>query len=124
MFSKFNYFTENAGEGARGGSAASSHWCWRPIWLALPGLVSNGRLGSCLGVARIDFQAILPCKDARPMSNSVSGFLRRHRFVLALLLLFIALSAKYSRKALHNRSAVNRWLPQIIEMENGQDISR
>src|SRR4051794_25581688 len=58
------------------------------------------------------------------MSNWVSNFLRRHGFVLALLLLFVGLSAKYSRKALHNRSAVNRWLPQIVEMENGQDISR
>jgi len=35
-----------------------------------------------------------------------------HGFVLALLLLFVGLSAKYSRKAFHNRSAVNRWLPQ------------
>src|SRR6478672_3530850 len=43
--------------------------------------------------------------------------LRRYWFVAALLALFFALSIKYSHKALHNRSAIVRWQPQLYAVE-------
>ena len=44
-------------------------------------------------------------------------------FVLALVLFFLALSIQYGWKAGHNRSAFERWWPQIIAMGDGVDIA-
>jgi hypothetical protein len=45
-------------------------------------------------------------------------------FVLALLLLFLALGVRYSFKVLDDRSAFRRWQPQVLDLERGIDISR
>ncbi len=44
-------------------------------------------------------------------------------FVVALLLLFLALGVKYSVKVLAGGGAISRWQPQIRELENGEDIA-
>src|SRR5262245_5534797 len=43
-------------------------------------------------------------------------------FVLGLLLLFVALSAQYTAKALANRSAFERWRPQLDGLDRGENI--
>src|SRR5262245_39147871 len=48
----------------------------------------------------------------------------RRWFVAALLLLFAALSVRYSLKVLDNRSAFRRWQPQLLELQSGTDISQ
>jgi hypothetical protein len=45
-------------------------------------------------------------------------------FILGLLLLFVALSVRYSFKVLANRSAFVRWQPQVQEMGHGVDIAQ
>jgi alpha-1,2-mannosyltransferase len=45
------------------------------------------------------------------------------RLALALALIFSALGVKYTLKALDNRSAFQRWRPQVLELEQGLDIS-
>jgi hypothetical protein len=53
-------------------------------------------------------------------SLAISG----HRwFMVALVLLFIALSVRYSFKVRANRSAFSRWQPQVLGLENGVDLS-
>src|SRR4051812_39845040 len=44
-------------------------------------------------------------------------------FVPALLLLFVVLGLKYSKKAFDHRSAILRWQPQIQALDQGVDIS-
>ena len=45
-------------------------------------------------------------------------------FILGLLLLFAAVSVSYSLKALHNRSAFDRWRQMVVlGVESGEDIS-
>jgi hypothetical protein len=44
-------------------------------------------------------------------------------FVALLLLLFAALSVRYSFKVLDNRSAFTRWQPQVLDIEHGTDLS-
>ena len=58
------------------------------------------------------------------MLTALTAFLRRHWFILALAILFVGLGAKYSKKALQNRSAILRWQPQVLAMEQGEDISQ
>jgi hypothetical protein len=43
-------------------------------------------------------------------------------FVLGLLLLFVVLSAQYTAKALANRSAFERWRPQLDGLDRGENI--
>ena len=45
-------------------------------------------------------------------------------FFACLLLLFAAVSVQYSFKVLKGRSAINRWAPQLQQMENGEDIHK
>ncbi len=45
-------------------------------------------------------------------------------FVGGMLLLFVAVSVQYSYKAARGKSAINRWTPQIQQMESGEDIHR
>jgi hypothetical protein len=47
----------------------------------------------------------------------------RRWFLLVLGALIAALSVQYSHKALSQRSAIMRWQPQILELEEGVDIS-
>jgi hypothetical protein len=47
----------------------------------------------------------------------------RRWFAVALVVLFLGLGVKYSFKALANRSAFDRWRPQVQAMEQGIDIS-
>jgi hypothetical protein len=75
----------------------------------------------------LTYAADSSCKDARRMrtvslrsSFASSG---SRWFVLALVLFFVALSVQYGWKALHNRSAIQRWQPQISDLQNGVDIS-
>ena len=44
-------------------------------------------------------------------------------FVFILVLFFVALSIQYGWKAWHNRSAFERWQPQISDLGNGVDIA-
>jgi alpha-1,2-mannosyltransferase len=45
-------------------------------------------------------------------------------FILGLLVLFMAVSVSYSLKALHNRSAFDRWRQMVVlGVESGEDIS-
>ncbi len=45
-------------------------------------------------------------------------------FIVGLLLLFMAVSVSYSLKALHNRSAFDRWRQMVVlGVESGEDIS-
>src|SRR5438128_10949342 len=46
----------------------------------------------------------------------------RRLFVLALMLLFAALGAQYTFKALHHRSAFVRWREQILQLDSGTNI--
>jgi alpha-1,2-mannosyltransferase len=48
----------------------------------------------------------------------------RRWFVAGLVLLFFALSIQYGFKAQHNRSAFQRWQPQISDLGNGVDIAQ
>ena len=48
---------------------------------------------------------------------------RSRWFALALALFFVALSVPYGLKAWHNRSAIQRWQPQISELGEGVDIA-
>jgi hypothetical protein len=48
---------------------------------------------------------------------------RSRWFALALALFFVALSIPYGLKAWHNRSAIQRWQPQISELGEGVDIA-
>lgn len=57
------------------------------------------------------------------MNTSFAELVRRGWFVGLLAVLFIGLGVKYSKKAIENRSAIQRWFPQIKEMEKGTDIS-
>jgi alpha-1,2-mannosyltransferase len=62
------------------------------------------------------------------MSNSVlrpaPDVRGRRWFVLALLLVFVGVSVAYSLKALHGRSAIQRWQAQIVSsVDAGVDIS-
>jgi hypothetical protein len=45
-------------------------------------------------------------------------------FVWGLVVLFAALSVQYALKAAQGRSAIVRWHPQLLSMENGEDISQ
>jgi hypothetical protein len=47
----------------------------------------------------------------------------RRWFAVALVVLFLGLGVKYTFKALANRSAFDRWRPQVQAMEQGVDIS-
>jgi hypothetical protein len=44
-------------------------------------------------------------------------------FVAGLLALFVGVSVQYSHKALANRSAILRWQPQLLGLEDGVDIA-
>jgi hypothetical protein len=60
-------------------------------------------------------------------TSPFSPALTRHGqrwFVAALLLLFLALSVKYSFKAVQNRGAFSRWQPQVLDLDKGIDITR
>jgi hypothetical protein len=67
------------------------------------------------------------CKDARGMKTLSLPLSRRlsaeRGFVLILVLFFMALSIQYGWKAWHNRSAFERWQPQISELGSGVDIA-
>src|SRR5262245_28908621 len=56
------------------------------------------------------------------MMTRLGAILKRHWFVVALLVLFVGLSVKYSAKAFSNRSAILRWMPQIKDFEAGDNI--
>ncbi len=45
-------------------------------------------------------------------------------FVVALLAIFVVVSIQYSVKVTKGRSAINRWAPQIQQLEAGEDINR
>jgi len=45
-------------------------------------------------------------------------------FVAALLLVFVVVSIQYSIKVTKGRSAINRWAPQIQQLEAGEDINK
>lgn len=45
-------------------------------------------------------------------------------FALGLVFLFVVLSVQYGWKAWHNRSAFDRWQPQISDLGNGVDIAQ
>jgi hypothetical protein len=45
-------------------------------------------------------------------------------FVAFLLALFVGVSVQYSHKALANRSAILRWQPQLLGLEEGVDIAQ
>lgn len=45
-------------------------------------------------------------------------------FFVALLALFVAVSIQYSIKVTKGRSAINRWAPQIQQIEAGEDINK
>ncbi len=45
-------------------------------------------------------------------------------FIAALLLFFVGVSIQYSAKAAKGRSAINRWAPQIQQLETGDDIHK
>lgn len=47
---------------------------------------------------------------------------RQRWFILALLLVFAAVSVQYTHKALQGKTAILRWMPQIEEIENGSRI--
>jgi hypothetical protein len=49
---------------------------------------------------------------------------RQTWFVVGLLALFVGLSVQYSHKALANRSAILRWQPQLLGLEDGVDIAQ
>jgi hypothetical protein len=57
-----------------------------------------------------------------PLPRPDAGRSRRW-LALALALFLAALSVKYAFKALDNRSAIQRWRPQLLNMEQGVDIS-
>src|SRR5258708_37849064 len=46
----------------------------------------------------------------------------RRLFVLALLLVFAALSAQYAHKVFNHRSAFVRWSDQILQLDAGANI--
>jgi hypothetical protein len=58
-----------------------------------------------------------------PLAEQRGFHLGQRLFIAALLLLFLALSVKYSYKVLHNRSAFTRWQPQVLDLERGIDIA-
>lgn len=45
-------------------------------------------------------------------------------FLLLLTLFFVGLSVKYAMKVSDKRSAINRWQPQILGLEQGEDLSQ
>jgi hypothetical protein len=47
---------------------------------------------------------------------------RQRWFVLFLVLFFVALGLQYTVKALHHRSAFQRWREQILSLDDGEDI--
>ena len=53
----------------------------------------------------------------------LGGSAGRYLFVTALLLFFVVLSVQYSAKAVSGRSAILRWQPQIVEMDEGANIA-
>jgi hypothetical protein len=55
-----------------------------------------------------------------PLSSPLS---RPHWLAIALALFLVALSVPYGLKAVHNRSAILRWGPQISELGEGVDIA-
>jgi hypothetical protein len=44
-------------------------------------------------------------------------------FLIGLLALFVGVSVQYSHKALANRSAILRWQPQLLGLDDGVDIA-
>jgi alpha-1,2-mannosyltransferase len=61
--------------------------------------------------------------NTAPLRPSVSPS-GRICFILGLLVLFMAVSVSYSLKALHNRSAFDRWRQMVVlGVESGEDIS-
>ncbi len=58
----------------------------------------------------------VPLTPANPWAS------RERWFIAALLLLFVALSVKYTIKVQENRSAINRWRDQLLALEQGEDI--
>jgi hypothetical protein len=58
------------------------------------------------------------------MSSPVPRPPWQRAFNLGLLALFVGLSVHYSAKVRANRSAINRWQPQLLALEQGEDISR
>jgi hypothetical protein len=47
---------------------------------------------------------------------------RSNWFVISLLVCFVGLSVQYTFKALANRSAIERWLHQLVELGEGVDV--
>jgi hypothetical protein len=45
-------------------------------------------------------------------------------FILALLLLFVGLSVQYSYKVGKDKSAFRRWQPQLLGLENGENLAQ
>jgi hypothetical protein len=60
--------------------------------------------------------ATVPLAPTNPWAS------RQRWFVAALLILFVALSAKYTVKVVNNRSAFMRWREQLQALDNGEDI--
>src|SRR4051812_29075878 len=58
------------------------------------------------------------------MTTATRFWTPQRLFVAALLLFFAAVSVQYSAKAAKGRAAINRWAPQIQQMEAGEDIHR
>src|SRR6516225_4367828 len=53
-------------------------------------------------------------------SRALSG---QFWFAAGLLALFVGVSVQYSHKALANRSAILRWQPQLLGLDEGVDIA-
>jgi alpha-1,2-mannosyltransferase len=57
-----------------------------------------------------------------PRTNTIGTALRRHWFLLTVLLIFAGVSIQYTSKALKDRSAIVRFMEQLRNMDSGEDI--
>ena len=58
------------------------------------------------------------------MDKHLTGSLKQNLFIGILVLFFVAVSIQYSYKVMKGKSAINRWAPQIQQMEAGEDIHK
>jgi hypothetical protein len=58
-----------------------------------------------------------------PSQATLSSASGARKLTLALLLVFGVVSILYASKALNNRGAIQRWLPQISDLDQGVDIA-